>query len=139
MTKDSRLILPIALLLILIVLFTGCTSPAPSTPASPTSPPATPAPATSPAPSAQPAPSGSAVTIRDFSFNPGTLTVKAGTTVTWTNQDGPTHRIISDDFTTFASSPLPTGASFTFTFVNPGSYPYHCSIHPSMKGTVVVT
>jgi plastocyanin len=66
--------------------------------------------------------------------------VKAGTTVTWTNNDGATHAIASDtgDPAAFSSDPISSGATYSFTFTQPGTYAYHCSIHPSMKGTVIV-
>jgi len=85
----------------------------------------------------QPTPQGTnAVLIENFAFNPPTLTVKAGTTVTWTNEDTAAHTIKSD---TFNSQELGKGGSFEFTFNNPGTYDYACGIHPSMKGTVTVT
>lgn len=80
-----------------------------------------------------------AVTIKDYAFNPPVVTVAPGTTVTWTNQDGPTHGVLSaDGGATFKSPPLESGKSFSFTFTKPGTYAYRCLIHSSMKGTVVV-
>jgi plastocyanin len=66
--------------------------------------------------------------------------VKTGTTVTWMNNDGAPHTIVSEAGSpaTFSSESLSTGASYSFTFAQPGTYTYHCSIHPSMKGTVIV-
>lgn len=78
---------------------------------------------------------GNAVIIQNFSFNPGTLTVKSGTKVTWTNKDSTTHRIKSD---TFNSSDLNQGDTFEVTFKNKGSFNYSCAIHPYMTGTIVV-
>lgn len=75
------------------------------------------------------------VVIQNFAFNPPVLTVSAGTTVTWTNQDSATHRIKSD---TFNSQDLVKGDSYSFMFDTPGSYEYTCAIHPSMKGTITV-
>ena len=75
------------------------------------------------------------IAIKDFTFNPGTLTVKQGTKVTWTNQDSMTHKIKSD---TFNSSDLNQGDKFEFTFDKKGSFDYICSIHPSMSGKIVV-
>jgi plastocyanin len=68
------------------------------------------------------------------------LTVKTGTVVTWVNQDGVSHTITSDTGSpvAFSSDSLSNGASYTFTFTLPGTYTYHCSIHPSMKGTIIV-
>jgi plastocyanin len=76
------------------------------------------------------------VTIDNFTFNPQTLTVKAGTTVTWTNQDDIPHTIANPP--TFRSKPLDTEQSYSFTFTTPGTYKYFCSLHPHMTGTIVV-
>jgi plastocyanin len=77
-----------------------------------------------------------AVTVVDFGFNPGTITVKAGTTVTWTNT-GVTHTVTSNTGL-FDSGHLGTGDTFTFTFSKAGTYAYHCAIHSSMKGEITV-
>jgi plastocyanin len=79
------------------------------------------------------------VTIAGFAMSPATLSVTAGTTVTWTNQDSVTHTATSDDGTTFDCRPLSAGASMSFTFTTPGTYAYHCAIHPTIKGTITVT
>jgi plastocyanin len=78
------------------------------------------------------------VNIANFSFAPGTVMVKPGTTVTWTQQDKDQHTVTADDGS-FGSSPLTTGQTFTHTFGTLGTYHYHCAIHPFMHGTVVVT
>jgi plastocyanin len=80
---------------------------------------------------------GDHVAIRSFAFGPAAITVKPGTTVTWTQQDEDQHTVTADDGS-FASSPLTTGQGYTHTFTDPGTYHYHCSIHPFMHGTVVV-
>ena len=80
---------------------------------------------------------GNTVNIVNFTFTPGTLTVKAGTTVTWTNNDTTTHRPTSDTGV-FDSGDLAPGATFSFTFNNMGTFSYHCSIHPYMTGKVIV-
>ena len=86
-----------------------------------------------------PAPQGgTAVTISDFKFNPATLTVPVGTTVTWTNNDEEPHTIAAKDGS-FHSPGMDTHGTYSFTFTTPGSYDYICSIHPFMTGTVVVT
>ena len=77
------------------------------------------------------------VTIQNFSFDPETLTVPAGTTVTWLNTDDEPHNVTSVK-KKFRSGPLPTNKQFSFTFKDPGTYNYICSIHPYMKGKVVV-
>ena len=84
-----------------------------------------------------PTASGNLVTVVYFAFSPQTLSVTAGTTVTWTNRDSTTHFVASDTGV-FNSGNLATNASFTYTFSNTGSYPYHCAIHPSMTGTIIV-
>lgn len=78
------------------------------------------------------------VVIQNFAFSPNNLTVKTGTTVTWINNDSTTHTITSDNGAFQSSGNLNQGAKYTFTFTKAGTYPYHCSIHPNMKGTVVV-
>lgn len=75
------------------------------------------------------------ITIQNYSFSPSTLTVKKGTTVTWTNEDSVAHSIKS---ATFSSTNLNTGDKFKYTFNNPGTYDYNCGIHPTMTGTVIV-
>jgi plastocyanin len=89
---------------------------------------------------AQPAPPTTAeVKIDNFTFGPAALTVPAGTTVTWTNRDDIPHTVVSsDDPRTFKSKVLDTDEKFSFTFANPGTYPYFCSIHPKMTGKVIV-
>jgi amicyanin len=86
-----------------------------------------------------PAPQGgTAVSISDFRFNPATLTVPVGTTVTWTNQDEEPHTVAAKDGS-FHSPGMDTHGTYSFTFTTPGSFDYICSIHPFMTGTVVVT
>jgi plastocyanin len=99
---------------------------------------AAPAGAAAGAPNAATPADASAVTIHDFAFTPENVTVRAGTTVTWTNNDSLDHTV-TGDAGGFGSSPLGTKATFTATFTTPGTYSYHCSIHPFMHGSVVVT
>ena len=70
-------------------------------------------------------------------FNPTTIIVSRGSTVTWTNNTGQTHTI-TNDYGKFESGDLPSGQQFSFTFYTSGTFPYHCKYHPMMKGTVVV-
>jgi amicyanin len=81
------------------------------------------------------------VDIVDYAYSPKTITVKAGTTVTWTNQDSVKHDITSD--TESADAPkselLAKGESYSFTFTKPGTYTVHCTPHPYMHGIIVVT
>jgi amicyanin len=79
----------------------------------------------------------SAITIDNFTFNPQTVTVKAGATVTWTNKDDIPHAIAAVG-KQFKSKVMDTDNSYSFTFTTPGSYAYFCSLHPHMTGTIVV-
>jgi len=77
------------------------------------------------------------VSIDNFSFTPATLTVKAGTKVTWTNRDDIPHTVVTAD-KKLKSTVLDTDDTFVAVFDQPGTYTYFCSIHPHMTGTVVV-
>jgi plastocyanin len=83
-------------------------------------------------------PSSLQITIDNFSFAPATLTVPAGTEVTWVNHDDIPHTVVSEDKTTFKSRALDTDEKFSFKFAKPGTYTYFCSIHPKMTAKVVV-
>lgn len=78
------------------------------------------------------------VSIKNFLFNPSTLSVKTGTKVTWTNNDAIAHTITSDSGSLLNSGAIAPGQSFSFTFTAPGSVSYHCAIHPMMKGSITV-
>jgi plastocyanin len=78
------------------------------------------------------------ISIDNFTFNPPTLTVKAGTSVTWTNKDDIPHGIASANNAFSRSKAMDTDDSFSFTFTTPGTYQYFCYIHPHMTGTIVV-
>ena len=128
---------PVCLAILILVLgisiaLCGCTSSVPTISATPTT---TPIQLTS----------GPTVTIQNFAFSPDSITVPKGTTVTWVNQDTVNHQIINDAQGTvaqgalFTSGSLQKGAGYSFRFDSPGTYPYHCNIHPSMKATVIVT
>ena len=77
------------------------------------------------------------VQIDNFTFAPQRLVVKAGTTITWTNDDDIPHTVASST-KTFKSSALDTKDKFSFTFTTPGAYEYFCSLHPHMTGVIVV-
>jgi plastocyanin len=79
-----------------------------------------------------------AVAIDNFTFTPASLTVKAGTTVTWTNRDDIPHGIAASNNEFKKSKALDTDDNFSFTFTTPGTYKYFCYIHPHMVGTIVV-
>lgn len=81
-----------------------------------------------------------AVSIVNMSFSPAALTVAKGTTVTWTNNDTVGHTVTETDGQTGpASATVAPGKTYSFTFATAGTFKYHCSIHPTMTGTVVVT
>ena len=78
------------------------------------------------------------VSIQDFSFSPAQMTVAPGTTVTWTNEGPSPHTTTADDGS-WDSGTLQQGEDFSFTFDKPGTYTYHCSIHPDMTASVKVS
>lgn len=101
-------------------------------------------------PSPTSAPSGNTMNVSittdssgNYTFSPATITIKAGTTVVWTNMSGAPHTVTSDDGKTFDSgigNPIAaSGGTFKFTFNTAGTFAYHCQIHPYMKAKVVVT
>jgi amicyanin len=77
------------------------------------------------------------VKIDNFTFNPPRVTVKAGTTVTWENEDDIPHAVTATK-AQFKSKVLDTEEKFSFTFTMPGVYEYFCALHPHMTGTIVV-
>jgi plastocyanin len=80
------------------------------------------------------------VTIQNYAFSPANITVKAGSTVTWTNKDSVAHTVTETDGKAGPSSgDVNPGSTYSFTFKTPGTYHYHCSIHLEMIGTVTVT
>ncbi len=79
------------------------------------------------------------VTIDQHMFMPATITVHPGEKVTWVNKDEDVHNVTSDDQgRSFRTPLLDTGESATLTFASPGTFHYHCSVHPDMTGTVIV-
>ena len=83
------------------------------------------------------APATTQVLISQFMFMPMTVTIKAGSSVTWVNKDDEPHPVISDTGV-FRSGALDTDMSYTFKFDKPGSYRVLCSIHPQMTAVIVV-
>jgi plastocyanin len=77
------------------------------------------------------------IVVKEFMFMPNSLTVKAGSTVTWANMDDEPHTVVSNTGL-FRSGALDTNDSFSFKFDTPGTYHFTCSIHPRMVGTIVV-
>jgi plastocyanin len=78
------------------------------------------------------------IEIKDFAFNPQTITVKSGEKVTWINRDEEPHTIVSVGKQFKKSTALDTDQEFTITVGAPGTYEYFCSVHPKMTGTIVV-
>ena len=120
MAIDKKQIL-IAGFLVLVVLISGCTAQK----------------------QVQTAPSGDStanadITIRGFAFNPNTLTVATGASVVWINGESAKHTVVSDAGIEINSDALSKGQAYSHTFNTAGTYNYHCSIHPSMKGAVIV-
>jgi len=85
----------------------------------------------------QPATGGTEVHIDNFSFTPAEITVAPGTAVTWVNRDDIPHTVVASKLT-FRSKALDTDQQYFFIFTAPGTYGYFCSLHPYMKGTVIV-
>ena len=78
------------------------------------------------------------IEIKDFAFNPQTLTVKSGEKVTWINRDDEPHTVVSVEKQFKKSTALDTDQEFTIMAGAPGTYTYFCSVHPKMTGTIVV-
>ncbi len=78
------------------------------------------------------------IEIKDFAFNPPTITVKSGETITWINRDEEPHTIVSVSKQFKKSTALDTDQTFTITAGAPGTYSYFCSVHPKMTGTIIV-
>lgn len=119
----KRTLFVLAAVVVAAAMIAGCTS---------TSNPSPSATATAGSPAVQ-----NTVTMKSLAFTPSTLTVKQGANVTWGNADSTTHTVTSD-MGLFDSGNLNPGDSFMHQFNATGTFPYHCSIHPSMKGTIVV-
>jgi plastocyanin len=75
------------------------------------------------------------VSIQNSAYNPASVQISTGDTVKWTNMDSTTHTVTGS---TFESGNINKGQSYQFQFTEPGTYSYTCSIHPTMKGTVIV-
>jgi plastocyanin len=93
--------------------------------------------ATGQAPAA-PAGGATAVSVKDFAFNPATASVPTGSKVTWTNNDTTAHTVTFDDGSADSGN-VASAATFDHTFTTAGTFAYHCTIHSQMKGTVTVT
>ena len=84
------------------------------------------------------APAAASVSIKNMAFNPASLSLTAGATVTWTNSDTTIHTVTADDGS-FNSGNIAIGATYSRVFNTAGIVSYHCTIHPEMTGKVVVT
>ena len=78
------------------------------------------------------------IEIKNFAFNPKTITVKSGEKITWINRDEEPHTVVSVEKRFKKSTALDTNQEFTITAGAPGTYSYFCSVHPKMTGTIVV-
>lgn len=78
------------------------------------------------------------VAIRNFAYDPPTITIAPGDTVTWTNHDASTHTVTGDNDLTLRSNSMAQGGRYEHTFPVAGSFPYHCDFHQNMRGTVTV-
>lgn len=78
------------------------------------------------------------ISIQNYAFSPASINISAGTTVTWTNLDSVPHSATADD-SSFDTSTFGNGAQKSITFSKPGTYTYHCTVHPMMKGVIIVS
>jgi plastocyanin len=81
---------------------------------------------------------GSSVTMEGTAFNPAEITIKAGDTVTWTNEDSFGHDVTGDDFKSGDAGGIGNGDTFEHTFDQAGTFDYVCTVHPGMEGSVKV-
>ncbi|UTI64789.1 plastocyanin/azurin family copper-binding protein [Paraconexibacter antarcticus] len=126
---------------LLAVLATGLLAGCGSSSGSSSSSTSTPAPATgaaSTATTAAPASGGVTITMKNIAFDPKSVTVKAGTKVTWTNGEAVGHNVTAKAGASFKSALLNQGQTFSFTPKTAGTIKYTCTIHPGMDGTIVV-
>jgi plastocyanin len=79
------------------------------------------------------------VTMVNLQYDPPSLSISAGVTVTWTNEDEVPHTVTGKDRTTIQSGTIGAGEQFSMTFDTPGTFPYSCEFHANMNGTVIVT
>ena len=82
-------------------------------------------------------PDSDQIVIKDFMFTPNSLTVKAGSSVSWANKDDEPHSVVSDT-NLFRSGAIDTNETFSYKFDKPGTYHFTCAIHPRMVGTIIV-
>jgi plastocyanin len=120
----------IAIILLISVLLTACTPQSATT--------------TTTQASEQSSPSSQGLAIKHdvkisgFAFSPSQLTIGKGQTVVWTNYDSTAHTISFDSSAVPSSDTINKGETYAYSFTETGTYSYHCSIHPSMKGEIIV-
>jgi plastocyanin len=136
--RHSRALVSLASALLLVTLAAGCGSDSPTTSADAGGAKTSDAPSSTTTAAATPS-GATAISIKDFAFSPATLKVAVGTKVTVTNDDSTTHTWSADDMSVWDSGDLAPGKSHDHTFDKAGSFVYHCHIHRSMTGTVVVS
>ena len=136
--KATRSFVALAAVLTLAACAGG---PAAATPAAPAAHPRPPASAAAAAPAGTPEPAVAtkAVSMSGDAYHPAVITVKVGDAVTWTQQDRDPHDVLMTDPAGLRSPILVKGETYTHTFTAPGSYSYICSVHPYMRGKVIVT
>jgi plastocyanin len=121
-----------AFITLTLIAIAGCSGSASSVPAA-----AAPS-LTASLPAVAPAGGSSAVEMKDLAFNPASITVSSGSTVTWTNNDTTAHTVTFDDASADSGARDPR-STFDHTFATAGTFAYHCNIHSFMHGTVTVT
>jgi plastocyanin len=124
------------LVIAIAMLLAACSSSA-ATPTLTAAPPSA-APATSSAAPSSAGTAGTAVSIKDFSFEPADLTAKVGQEITWTNTGNAAHTV-SFNTGNVDSGSMSSGATFKHTFDTPGTYTYHCNFHSNMEATITIT
>jgi plastocyanin len=116
-------------------------APTPTATSAPAASPTTAATAAATAVPATPKPAATGevrIEMVNLAFQPATITVPVGTTVVWVNAEAIPHTVAHKDLTTFSSEILAQGDTFRYTFTQPGEYPYLCTLHPEMIGTITV-
>jgi plastocyanin len=122
--KKLQVLLGVLIVGLTVLAFVGCSKDS-SNPSSPTY--------STPTPKTQP----NTVTMSGMTFSPVSLTIAKGTTITWQNDDGVAHTSTSDTGV-WDTGNIPAGSSKTTTFATAGTFPYHCTYHSMMTGTIVV-
>jgi len=78
------------------------------------------------------------ITIVNFAFNPSSMIINKGDTVIWTNNDSVPHQVVGDTLASLKAPVMNNGQKYSYTFKDAGTFAYHCAIHPSMKGNIIV-